>query len=223
MTRTELEEASAILAQVLDGLLATARSRGIAASAELFSAVGALKAASSSLMKAAAIGAPVANCFDLAVAAGADLSAMTNVRNIASSFVPVGLPAEIMAQLCIRLALIAQSRIIAALDLKSRQDADAYLALMDGAFDAAEEYAADALDQAAYRAIVALHGAVSNDLQTRSRPLPRMVQFDMTASQPALFLAQRLYADASRAEELIAENKVVHPAFFPRSFRALSS
>jgi prophage DNA circulation protein len=35
-------------------------------------------------------------------------------------------------------------------------------------------------------------------------------------------LAYRLYADASRADEIRAENKVVHPAFCPPTGIALS-
>jgi prophage DNA circulation protein len=40
---------------------------------------------------------------------------------------------------------------------------------------------------------------------------------------PSVALAHRLYADASRADELRNENKIVHPAFCLRDGRALSA
>jgi prophage DNA circulation protein len=40
---------------------------------------------------------------------------------------------------------------------------------------------------------------------------------------PTLVMAYRLYADASRGDELRAENKVVHPAFSPAAGLALSA
>jgi prophage DNA circulation protein len=50
-----------------------------------------------------------------------------------------------------------------------------------------------------------------------------MVQFAFGGSMPTLVMAQRLYADASRADELRDENKVVHPAFMLPTGMALSS
>ena len=53
--------------------------------------------------------------------------------------------------------------------------------------------------------------------------LPRMVSYTVGAVMPALTLANRIYADAGRADELAAENKIIHPAFCPREGRALSA
>jgi prophage DNA circulation protein len=40
---------------------------------------------------------------------------------------------------------------------------------------------------------------------------------------PTLSIAYKLYSDASRADEIRSENKVVHPAFCPMSGHGLSS
>ena len=39
----------------------------------------------------------------------------------------------------------------------------------------------------------------------------------------SLTLGQRLYGDAGRADELVAENEIVHPLFASRAGRALSA
>jgi prophage DNA circulation protein len=44
----------------------------------------------------------------------------------------------------------------------------------------------------------------------------------MAINYPALALSNRIYADGSRSEELIAENQTVHPAFMQRDIIALS-
>ena len=50
-----------------------------------------------------------------------------------------------------------------------------------------------------------------------------MLNFVFAASLPTLVAAYKLYADASRADELRDQNKVVHPAFMLPTGRALSA
>jgi prophage DNA circulation protein len=52
--------------------------------------------------------------------------------------------------------------------------------------------------------------------------LPRMVSYQLPASLPALTVANLLYGDGARFDELIAENGTVHPAFMQRDLVALS-
>jgi prophage DNA circulation protein len=70
---------------------------------------------------------------------------------------------------------------------------------------------------------VTLRSTVVRDLTQRARPLPAMVTFNLGPRLPALVIAQRLYADASREGELIQENAVVHPLFMLGSGQALAS
>ena len=57
----------------------------------------------------------------------------------------------------------------------------------------------------------------------RSLQLPSLVSYSFPRSLPSLVKAWRLYADSARADQLVAENKVIHPAFMPASGIALSS
>jgi len=104
----------------------------------------------------------------------------------------------------------------------SRQDVDNIKAIMTTAFQPAEELAADDMDQVAFMALVQLHAALAFHLDQTARPLPRMLDYAFADVLPTLVLAYRLYANAGRADEVRAENKIVHPAFGLREGKALS-
>jgi prophage DNA circulation protein len=79
------------------------------------------------------------------------------------------------------------------------------------------------MDQMSYRGLVELHAGIIAFLVQTARPLPAMLQFSFAQSMPTLTMSNRLYYDASRADELRAENKVVHPLFMLSTGQALSS
>ena len=88
----------------------------------------------------------------------------------------------------------------------------------------AQDFAAAQFNNTVWRALLALHGAVVRDLGARARPLPRIVPYSVATRLPLLTLANRLFGDAGRSEELLAENRdTVHPLFMPADGRALSS
>lgn len=79
---------------------------------------------------------------------------------------------------------------------------------LDGLLAATEEAAADT-------ALLNLRTAVVDDLGTRAAELPRVVRFTPPGTLPALALAHRLYGDATRADEIVARNRIAHPGFVP--------
>ncbi|MFZ6724712.1 DNA circularization protein [Undibacterium sp. MH2W] len=74
-----------------------------------------------------------------------------------------------------------------------------------------------------YEAFRALRSAVVQDLTVRGANLASLTQVNVNQPLPSLVLAQRLYRDANRSDELIAKADPVHPAFMPVSFDALAS
>lgn len=217
-------EAAAAAGTVLDALINTLQGSTGSAGATLKYLCSRLKGVAAEEMLAGGytFWADLMVCFEAAQAAGATFSAMDAVRATAEALV-VSDPAAVAVQnLSIRMSLLEEARILAATTFTSRQDIDAYFSEINASFERAELIAADNLDNVAYRALIKLHAAVSNDLANRSRPLPRMVSYTMPRQLPALLLAQRLYADGSRADELIAENKPIHPLFMPPTGNALS-
>jgi len=74
-----------------------------------------------------------------------------------------------------------------------------------------------------FNALRELRAAVSQDLTTRGAGLATIVTVTSIQPVPAPVLAQRLYRDPARADELVGQADPVHPAFMPVSFKALAS
>lgn len=92
-----------------------------------------------------------------------------------------------------------------------------------GLIDAEMSIAGDQNDDETYEALCSLRRAVVSDLNQRGAGLPAIRSFVFQASLPSLALANRIYRDASRADELTAQADPIHPAFFPTSFKALAT
>lgn len=83
------------------------------------------------------------------------------------------------------------------------------------------DIAGDHPDDNSFAALSSLRSAVIKDLDTRGANLPQLQTVATNLPQPACVIAQRLYQDAGRTDELITEANPAHPAFMPVSFRAL--
>jgi prophage DNA circulation protein len=73
-----------------------------------------------------------------------------------------------------------------------------------------------------YASLKALRQSVVADLDARGSGLAAIATFNFNATLPALTLANRLYRDATRSDELVAQAAPVHPAFVSTTFKALS-
>ena len=223
MKANERDEATAVVNAVVADLVNTCKVDPGRAGSIFRVACGDILADAASLINAAQIATPLAGVFDLARQAGATFKQIDSVRADTAAIATTYFSATSVKNTCIRLALVQCARILAATDLTSRPQVDAYIDGMNDAFDGAEETAAASLDQAAYRSIIALHAAVTFDLTTRERTLPTIVVYNFPLPRPALWIANRLYGDAAREDDLIAENMPVHPAFMQSPVRALSA
>jgi prophage DNA circulation protein len=74
-----------------------------------------------------------------------------------------------------------------------------------------------------YSALQATKNAVVLDLKARGGALAPIVPYHFNASLPALALAQRIYRDGGRSDDLVKQVDPVHPAFMPSDFMALAS
>lgn len=170
------------------------------------------------------LGEPMTELFDLAMEGGITLANVDNIRNsIELEHNPVSVGAIVIKDCLIDLMLVTEARIIAAMDFRSRQDVEAVQEAINEAFNAAAEAVADRLDAMTYRGIVALHAAITFFLIETARPRPRMMTYRFNQPMMTLTIAYRLYADASRADELLYENRIVHPLFAPIIGNALSA
>lgn len=222
MTLDEIDEAKSILSTMMTALFGTVSGATGQDAAELYYAIGDLLANADTFLRAMQMGAALLNVFDLAFTAGATIDNMELVRLTLTAESPVGLPAIAVTNIGIQMALSEEVKILAATTFTSRQDVAAALAAINGAFESAEEFAADNKDPTSYQALIGAHAAIVRDLTTRAKPLPNMITYSFGRVMTSHTLANRLYGDASRCDELVQENKAIQPAFMPISGTALS-
>jgi prophage DNA circulation protein len=91
---------------------------------------------------------------------------------------------------------------------------DAAVGVMTKLLDAIDAEVLLASDSV-YATLVDLRAAVVKDINSRGADLARIIQYTPVRTEPALVIAQRLYGDATRAEEIIARNNIRHPLFVP--------
>lgn len=222
MFKTDALEAKPIVDVTLDALLSWAPTRGRPGS-DLRVAVGSTKVYAMELLQYDLIDVPLMTCFDLAYTNGINLAQVESVRRAAAAC-SATLPGAIMAKdTLINLALATMGYVLANTIFVSRQDVDSVKDSVNLIFGEMEEEIADQMDAMLGRALLKLHAAISMRLVETARPLPRMMNYRFNVPMPSVVLAHRLYADASRADELRMENRIVHPGFCPLEGRALSA
>jgi prophage DNA circulation protein len=161
-------------------------------------------------------------CLELARMSAATVVTMDRVRKAALAEAPASLPAVQTVLAIVRLTLACEARIITAMTFVSRDDVDALATAANAAFAQTSDVASDDLDAGVYQTLISLQAAVVKHLADLGRLLPRVINYDYPVVMPALRMAQLAYADPSRFAELIAENKIIHPAFCPRQGKMLA-
>jgi prophage DNA circulation protein len=122
-----------------------------------------------------------------------------------------------------RAAVVALARASAAYQPSSYDDAANVRTAVTALLDAEITIAGDQGEDASYNALRSLRTAVIEDLTTRGGSLAPISSFSLRAPLPALMLANVLYRDPARSDELVTQVDPIHPAFMPTQFRALSS
>ena len=220
---TDVREGAKIVMLAADLLLATTadQTKGRQAS-DLRRACGDLQAYADDYIVDNTIAAKLSECFDLARISGATLSEFNHIREVILVEDAVSLVATLLKDASIQFSLQQMSLVVISMTFTSRDDVEKLRGEINTAFDVSEETAADEMAQEVYFTLVSLHAAVTFHLYETARPLPQMLKYRFAAIRPTLILSQRLYYEASRADQLREENKVVHPAFAPREGRALA-
>ena len=217
MTWDELEEIRGMVERLTTVLLSTNRQ-----TFELAQIVGRMNV-DPNMAHIATYSTAMAVGLDISRQAGASQSEIARVRVAALAEEPRwdgGLATKLAT---VRLSLATEARIVAAMTFRSRDDAYGVLARMNSVFSDAALVAADELDADAYAKIISLQSSVVKFLTDQAMLLPQVIDYRHVASTSALAMAQKYYNDGNRAQELIDENKVVHPAFMPLEGRMLAT
>jgi hypothetical protein len=223
MYKADVDEAVPICDRILNYALTTVATRGRPGS-DVRSAIGNFLANAPTLLRNDLGGQPLADVFDKLRLAGITLPQLAAVRNQIYVETPVTVGGELIKNSLVHFTYATGGTILAGTTFTSRDDVDYIKKLLNDAFAVIEEVAADEMDQEMFQVLIRLHAAIMFYLIETARPLPQMLNFQFWyPSLPTIIAAYRLYSDASRADELRAENKVVHPAFMRPAGRALSN
>jgi prophage DNA circulation protein len=168
-------------------------------------------------------GTELLKCFELARLAGATLNSMNKVRVVVLAEVPTYNMGEAIINAAIIFSFVEQSKMISTMEFKSRVEVDTLMDAMSAIIEEIKLTRADSFVSSDYQSFIFLAAVLIQHMSATERMLPRIVKYNMPVHFPALTLANRIYGDGSRSEELIAENKAVHPAFMQRDIIALSS
>jgi hypothetical protein len=220
--KTEFQEIDEIVARTLANLLAFTGKEG-RAGAELRLRAGDIMARGSLYIIDGTFAGRLLQCFSLATASGITLMWMDRVIAGLVKEKPTALTSTSVVQNCLIYALAQEARIIRAIKFESRDDVDATMRRMVGWFETIKHIIADTMSGPAYQAFINLCAAITRYLTDTARPLPRMLGYELAATMPALAVSQYIYGEGDRSDELVTENKIVHPAFMQRTLRAMSA
>ncbi|WP_433693209.1 DNA circularization protein [Paraburkholderia phenoliruptrix] len=206
-----------------------------AARAAVLTAGASLQAAAANPSDSATLGA-AAQAFVAAVAASA--TAPADAVRLVSSLAqyspapvtqtgPIGASMLAMqtalAALLRRCALAQLATTLTTYQPSSQQDADSVLGSAVALIDAESDIAGDAGDDNTFQALRQLRQSVVADLTSRGANVASVSAFSFNAPLPSLMLANRIYRDPTREQQLVQQINPRHPAFCPTSFQALSS
>lgn len=133
-----------------------------------------------------------------------------------------GVAQDATSALLRRSALSAIGKVVATYVPASYDEAISTMGVVTGFIDAEILVAGDAGDDESYSALLALRQSMVSVLTTTGATLPNLETFSFRTALPALVIANRLYQDPSRSEELIQQADPIHPAFMPTTLKALA-
>lgn len=97
---------------------------------------------------------------------------------------------------------------------ETQESHDDAVAARDGLADRLDDEAETA-DDTTYPLLLSMRADVARALPPPGETLPNLITYTPRITLPALVVAQQLYGDASRADEIVARNGSVHPGFLP--------
>jgi len=222
---TQVEQATNILIGTLDHLQAAIPNVVNAQTNTARALIYNMRANADAELRGTTLGTDLQAVYDAADAAGASYTGLDATRAylVAQAGGTPNAMTALVIGCALNMTLAAECNAIVRMTFTNRDDVAAMLAHVSDMFEQAKQVAALSDDPAIYESVIALGGATASYLARVQLQLPRFIAFDAKAAFPSLYLAQRIYADPTRWQEIEAENGVVNPAFCPAQLRVLSN
>jgi len=221
---TQAQEASDFLRQYLDHLLASIPSGTTDEINKVRGEIASLRARADQAVRSPGLGAELEQINLDANLAGATYRGIEATRVfVMSAATSNSLITQMLLRPILVMTLALQSKIISRMRFKTKEQVHNMILHVRDMFDQAQQLAVDDIDAIVYQTITALGGALINHLGSIELQLPRFVGYSTQVPMPSLYLANRIYQDASRYEEIEDENDIIHPAFCPTTIRVLSN
>jgi prophage DNA circulation protein len=149
---------------------------------------------------------------------------LRSLVTLASQTVISPLPgAAIAGNLVTFVALSVLGNTIQAYEPTSSTDAQNVINTITPVFQTAIQVAGDAFDYDSYGALNQIFFGCVQDMTARGSLLPPLIEWTVPANMPACTLAQLMYQDGGRDDDLILRVNPIHPLFMPQQFVALSA
>jgi hypothetical protein len=221
---SQVQEASAVLIGLLDYLQKSIPPGVNDAANTARGLIYALRSNAEAAIRGNTLGTQLAEVVAACDRAGATLIPIEEARRFLMSQVASrSVYTQIVFRNGLLMVLALESSILIRTVYKTRDRVQNAIIHVRESFDAAKAIGIDEVDATVYQTLTMLGGAVINHLAQSELQLPRMVGYQLPITMPSLYIANRIYADASRADEIELENGVIHPAFCPRTLRVLSN
>jgi hypothetical protein len=220
---TQVESATDLLEGFVNAVLRSVPDTSTNEAQTLLQLGNAIRADASNLIRGDTLGTTLQEFMAAADTVGATYGGIEEARKYLMSF--SGSP-QVFTQIVMRAALVMtlglESKIISRMQFGTQAEAQTMVAAVQAMFDDARAIGIDTIDALVYEDIILLAGSITNHLATTALKLPRYLTYRTRLPMPSLYLANRIYGDASRFEEIEAENGVINPAFCPMTLRVLS-
>ncbi|PHM60615.1 DNA circulation protein [Xenorhabdus stockiae] len=128
---------------------------------------------------------------------------------------------EMTVLLLVVLSVGAMVQVASDFTPSSNQEAHDLQTRVCQALDTALVMAGDLGVDEVYQSLMALRHEFMTSAELKGAESGRLAQFSLPAVLPALTVANRIYQDAGRSDELIQATDPRHPAFMPTRFKAL--
>jgi hypothetical protein len=220
---TQAEEAANILKQLMNYVLMSVPSGITPVTNNVRRLASTLRDHAEEAIRGITLGTQLQQVYSAADLAGASYGGIEMARQyLMKQAASQSIFTQILFRSALVMTLALECKIVSRMTFANQEQCQNMVLHIRAIFEDAKAIGIDDVDALVYQSLTTLGGAIMNHLARTQLKLPRYLSWESRSPMPSLYLAQRIYADASRADEIEKENRIIHPAFCPTKIRVLS-